>query len=431
VIFLAEIGRKQAMGCWKQTILIFSLLVLCEGLAGCGEGSSAKEQGFTKEMALARKRVKTAPVSRISFKRGIQSTGSMEPRDRATLRALVGGPLVAVQVDIGEQVSSGETLFETRPVGARLALRSAEAALKTARANLSDLLAWQRNEEIQMRRAELDRARAEYERLAEDSRRAASVFEKGAISESELHASRTAEASARASLEVAEERLALAESGPTQEQIEIARSRVEETEAAVAQARQNLADTQVKAPYDGVITRLHLKVGEYVNRGDPVLDVADISYLEAETRVPERYSRQIELGIPVSVTIESLGLERKGEVIAISGAIDQLTRTFLVKVGIDNSSYDLKAGVFCTCDFQLPPLQDALAVPHVAIQHREGNNFVWIEESGRARRVDVTLGVRNDGYIQVLSGLAGSEQVIIAGAGALSDDDEIELEGAS
>ena len=157
------------------------------------------------------------------------------------------------------------------------------------------------------------------------------------------------------------------------------------------------------------------------------MDLADISYLEAEARVPERYARQIEVEIPVSVTVESLGIERKGKVIAVSGAIDQATRTFLVKVGIDNSDYSLKAGVFCTCDFQLPPLEDALAVPHVAVQHKEGTSFVWIEESGRVRRADVTLGARNDDYIQILNGLAGDERVVVAGAGALSEDDEIEL----
>lgn len=411
----------------NQMIVLPSLLVLLTLIAGCGGGSDGEGQGFTREMALAKKRVEVAPVSRLTFERGIRSTGSLEPRHRASLRAMVGGPLIAVYVDIGDRVSSGDVLFQTRPIESQLALRSADAALKTARAALSDLLAWQRTEEIQMQRAEVVRARAEYERLAKDSQRAVSVFERGAISESELQAARTAAESAKAMLEVAEERLLVAESGPTEEQIEIARSRVEETEAAVAMARQNLKDTRVRAPYAGVITRRHLKVGDYVNRGEPVLDLADISYLEAETRIPERYAQQVELAIPALITIESLGIEREGAVIAVSGAIDQANRTFLVKVGIDNSDYSLKAGMFCTCDFQLPPLDGVLAVPHVAVQHREGNSFVWIESSGRVRRVDVTLGTRNNGFVQVLNGLAGDERVVVVGAGALSEDDEIEV----
>jgi RND family efflux transporter MFP subunit len=282
-----------------------------------------------------------------------------------------------------------------------------------------------------MRKAELSRAKAEYERLARDSQRATSVFERGAISESQLQAARTAAESARAQLEVAEERLRVAESGPTGEQVEIAQSRVEESEAAVARARQTLSDTRVKAPFAGVITLRHLKVGDYVNRGDPVLDLADISYLEAETAVPERYAQEIEVAIPAVVTVDSLGIQKQGRVVAVSGAIDESTRTFLVKVGIENSGHELKAGAFCRCDFQLPPLDDALAVPNVAVQHKEGNSFVWIEESGKARKVDVTLGVRNDSYIQIVKGLVGDELVVIAGAGALSENDEIELAQAS
>jgi membrane fusion protein (multidrug efflux system) len=99
----------------------------------------------------------------------------------------------------------------------------------------------------------------------------------------------------------------------------------------------------------------------------------------------------------------------------------------LVKVGIDNVDYSLKAGVFCTCEFNLPPLEDALAVPHSAVQHKEGSAFVWIEEAGKVRRADVRLGARNDGYIQVVSGLSGNERVVVEGAGALTQDDEVEL----
>ena len=409
-----------------KKILFASFLFLLTWLMGCGE-SAKDDQGFTKEMALSKKKVEVAAVERLSFQRDIQSTGSLEPRNSASLRALVSGPLVAVHVDIGERVNSGRVLFETRPVESRLALKSAEAALKTAKATLSDLLAWQRNEEIEIHRAELARARAEYDRLAKDRQRAVLVFERGAISESELQAADTAAESAKALLGVAEERLRVAESGPTKEQIEVARSRVEESEASVARARQTLADTRVRAPYSGVINRRHLKVGDYVNRGDPVLDLADISYLEAETRIPERYAQQIELKIPAVVKIESLGIERKGQVIAASGAVDQATRTFLVKVGIDNADYSLKAGVFCICEFQLPPLENALAVPHGAVQHKEGASFVWIEQAGKVRRADVQLGARNDGYIQVLNGLSGDERVVVKGAGALSEDDEIEL----
>jgi multidrug efflux pump subunit AcrA (membrane-fusion protein) len=405
-------------------LIVFSLLSAA-GSASCSSGEAGQEQGFTKEMALSKKKVEIADVKRLSFERVVRSSGSLEPRHEASLRALVSGPLVAIHVDIGDRVSPGQVLCETRPIESKLALRSAEAALDTARANLSDLLAWQRNEEIQILKAEVTRASAEYERLAKDSQRATSVFERGAISESELQAARTAAESAKALLEVAQERLRVAESGPTEEEIEIARGRVKETEAAVARARQNLADTRLRAPYAAVITRRSLKTGDYANRGDPVLELADISYLEAETRVPERYARQIETGIPVIVRVDTLGVERKGEVVAVSGAIEPATRSFLVKVGIDNADHFLKAGVFCTCDFQLPPLQDALAVPHVAVQHIEGSSYVWVEEAGRVHRVNVTLGVRNDGYVQVLGGLDGHERVVIAGAGALSENDEV------
>ena len=90
----------------RKTIIFFaSSLFVFAWSVGCGGGSAEEKQGFTKEMALAKKKVEIALVRQLSFNRGIQATGSLEARNRASLRALVGGPLVAIHVDIGGRVS--------------------------------------------------------------------------------------------------------------------------------------------------------------------------------------------------------------------------------------------------------------------------------------------------------------------------------------
>jgi multidrug efflux pump subunit AcrA (membrane-fusion protein) len=394
-------------------------------LAGCQGG--ADDFSSTKETALQAKEVEVTPVVYRDFARQVESTGSLMPRNQATLRALVEGPLEAVWVDIGDRVQQGKTLAKTRPAEAQLAVDSAEAARETARASLNELLAWRRSEEIQMLEAMTARAEAEYDRLQNERDRAATLLERGAISKSEWEQARTAADTAEANLRVASEELIIARNGPTPEAIEVFQSRLEERNTALAQAQQQLEDTSLVAPYDGVITGRFLNPGDYVKRGDRVLEITDLSYLEAEMKIPERHSALVKSGIPVLLHIDSLSTQRKGEIIAVNDAIDLSTRTFLIKVGVDNSDESIKAGTFCVGVVELPPLKSALAVPSVVLRQEGGRSLVWVSDEGVARKIIVETEQRADGYVQILSGLSGNEEVVTEGAGALLDGDQLRV----
>ena len=133
----------------------------------------------------------------------------------------------------------------------------------------------------------------------------------------------------------------------------------------------------------------------------------------------------------MTVGIETLLMEREGHVIAVNEAIDLETRTFLVKVGIDNSDHSIKAGTFCTGIFQLPPVKDALSIPAAALHEEGGRSLVWMVNDEVARRVVVTTGERTDDYIQIRLGLTGDEQVIVEGAGVLSEGNLLEIISSS
>ncbi len=403
-------------------LMIFTLVFL----AACG-GDTGNTEGVTKEMALSARQVKTAPVSQAQFSLEIRSTGTLEASKKAQVRALASGPVDQVLADIGDQVKKGQPLLQIRKINAQLACNAAEAGLKTAQASLDNLLAWQREERVAMAKADLTRTRAEDERLSRDLERAEAVFEKGAISESQLQAARSAAASARAFRNSAEEALKLAQAGPTREELDIARAQLEQARAQAASAEQSLADTTVKAPFSGVITARFLKVGDYIGHGDPVMDIVDDSYLEAESQIPERYAKLITRGLPVIVHSSSIGLEKTGEVIAVSPAVESSTRTFKIKAGVDNTDSRFNPGIFCTCIFNINSIEGALGVPAAAVQNSEGQTFVWINDNNKARRIIVKPGAGRNGLIHRIEGLNGNEQVVIEGAGALSEGDALEI----
>lgn len=389
--------------------------------ASCGGNSDPSENTL-----LAPREVEVTLPAAHDFFRSIEASGSLVAAEKAVIRALQDGPIVSLGVDIGSEVRKGEVLFRTRDVEARLAVETLEARLATARATLADLQAWQRAEEVDIIRARVDQARAEYDRLKNEFERADALKEKGAVSTSQWEAARTAAENARAGLRIQEEQLSIAESGPTAESLEIVRRRVDEAQVALQQARQNLADTIVHSPFDGAITAKFRQPGDFVRRGEEVLEVKQLAMLHAEVEIPERYASDLRTAIRVTLTVESASLEREGKVVAVNDSIETSTRTFQVKVALDNSDRLVKAGAFCVALFELPSVTGATSVPLSALHSEEGRSFLWVVDDGVAVKRTVEPGEKDSAWVQV-EGIDPDTQVVISGAGALSNGDPVRI----
>lgn len=402
---------------------MLAVAVMASGLVGC-----LRDESVDSGLGTEAREVGVATVSQRDFERQIVTTGSLQAQQSAMVRAISGGPLEVVPVEIGDIVSEGEVLFQVRLVDAELAIQSAEAGLRTAEANLADLRAWQRQEEVETRRASLNQAEAEYERLARDRDRMETLFERGSVSQSEWDMARTAAESANAALESAKQQMRISETGPTQEQIAVVQAQVAQAEAAVDQARQILQDATIRAPFDGVVTQRLKKAGDFVNRAEPVIELANIETLEAEMRVPESYASMIENGSELDVIVEAIHEVHPGAVFAVSESIDQATRTFQVKVAVDNSDRSIKTGMFCTGEFHLPNKVNVPAVPLDALVQEEGRYYVWVAENSNATRIEVEIGEEDGEYREILSGVETGDQVIVEGKGALTEGADIVLQ---
>ena len=409
---------------WYKKIL-FTLLLssfVMFSISGC-RGEKSEET----DLGVRAREVSVSPVVLRDFERKIVTTGSLQPRSQAMIRAITDGPLEVVSVDIGDRVSAGQVLFQVRLIDAELTVKSAEAGLRIAEASLADLMAWQRPEEVQAQRERLSQAQSEYDRLSRDRERMETLFERGSVSQAEWDMARTAADSAAAALASTRQQLNIAESGPTREQIAVVRAQVTQAEAALAQARQILQDAIVRAPFDGVVTQRFKKQGDFVNRAEPVVELADIYLLEAEMRVPEPYARLISIGAKLDVVVESINEIRPGSVFAISESIDPATRTFQVKVEVDNSDSVIKAGMFCIGEFHLPTKLNVSAVLNTALVQEEGRYYVWVADNSTASRIEVEVGEREGDYREIMSGITPGTQVIIEGKGALTEGAEITI----
>ena len=118
-----------------------------------------------------------------------------------------------------------------------------------------------------------------------------------------------------------------------------------------------------------------------------------------------------------------------GEVVAVNPKIDPQTRTFLIKVRVDNREGRLKAGLFCSGLLSLPAVQGGIAVPSAAVVNDEGRSFVWVAKSGTVKRRLIQVGVSAEGLTQVTDGVETGEKVVVEGTGGLMDGTPVEVTG--
>lgn len=272
-------------------------------------------------------------------------------------------------------------------------LEAAHAAMEQARFRLDELEAGSRTQEVAAAQADVEMLRAEAERAASDAGRFTRLLEQKAVTpqqqeavttQARMAAERLASAEerlklvregprteqidqARAALRQVEERYALAKEGPRAEQLEQARAKLAAASAAVSHAKQQLAYTELKAPFDGFILSKAAEPGEYLTPGAPVVTLGDLRSPWLRAYVAETDLGNVQLGQSVSVTCDSWP-DRvfKGTVSYISGEAEftpkqvqtpeeRVKLVYRIKIMLDNEDLALKPGM--PADARLDPGQ--------------------------------------------------------------------------
>jgi len=310
------------------------------------------------------------------YKPDVQTTGTLVPQRHAVVAALVPGKVVSIPVDIGAKVKKGDTLFIIREADYK-------AAYNQARANAA-------------------RAAATARLAQKNKDRMVKLYEQEAASGQEQDQAVAAYKEARAALAQAS--------------------------AARQQAQQSLNDCNVIAQYDGVVTAKVIEEGEFAKEGEEVVEIMDLSALNAELELPERYAGTVSTGLTVKLICRSLSDGTPGKIVAVNPKIDTASRTFKVKVSADNKDGTLQAGLFCTAQFDLPVEKNKMIIPDQAIDRDEGRSTVWVVEDGKAvSRVVTEGGAFDDGKVLILQGLKPDDKVITEGASGLTDGTEVEV----
>jgi RND family efflux transporter MFP subunit len=197
-------------------------------------------------------------------------------------------------------------------------------------------------------------------------------------------------------------------------QYERAQAALEGAQANLEELKINLDFTKIKSPVNGIVTEKYIELGSTTVPGKPLLNVEDNSLFRLETTVGEQLHDYIEVGMPVPVHIDSINKDVTGLISEIVPAVDPETRTFLIKIDI-NDEQDLRSGLYAKA---LIPAgsRKAMLVPFNSVVEKGQLEGVYVvNPEGIVNYRLVRLGRRSGQQVEVLSGLKDGDRIIVDG----------------
>jgi RND family efflux transporter MFP subunit len=360
--------------------------------------ASARQErpGDTK----AARQVKTVAVAETPFGETVTASGTLAAFDQTTVSVKVPGRLRGITVDLGSVVSQGQVIAQVEPEDYKLRVQQAEAALAQARARLGlapegddDKVDPEQTATVRQARAVLDEARFNRDR-------AAKLVEQGIIAKADFD-------TANATFKVAE--------GRYQDAFEEIRNRqgvLAQRRSELALARQQLKDTAVIAPLDGIVQEKRSSVGEYLAAGAPVVNIVRMDPLRLRAEIPERESHTVHTGQNVRVTVEGDQNVYVGQIMRLSPVIAEQNRMLVVEADVRNNG-KLRPGSFAHAEIVTNDAKMAVTVPNNAIVTFAGIDKVIVVQNGKALEKQITTGRRSPEFTEIVAGINVGEKVII------------------
>lgn len=325
---------------------------------GAGAAQAAPASGPARAPAVEIARVETLRISDDA-----QAVGSLRSRQSVILRPEVSGRVTQINFRDADRVRRGQLLVQLDDQLPMAQVKQAEAEVSIARAN------HKRNQEL--------------------------VEEK-------FIAQRAVDESA-ANLQVAEAKLAL--------------------------ARATLARLKIVAPFDGIAGIRAINVGDYLKDGADIVNIEDLDALYVDFRLPERYQTKVRPGQTALVEVDALPGRRYSAVIhAIDPLVDANGRSIALRGCIDNRHMQLRPGMFARVTSVFGVREDARVIPEEAIVPQGGKQFVFRlvdgpdQDTRIAQRVEVTVGARVPGKVEITQGLNAGDVVVTAGQQRIQGD---------
>ena len=439
---------------WK--ILLFILLI-CLVSGGVFASIKLNERGIVD--------VQTGKVVRQDLTATVTASGEIKPKNYINLGANAMGPLTEIDVKEGDHVKKGQVVAKIESIQAGADVLAQKAAINTSLSDSAAAEAGMKAMEdgIATAQAGLERAKAELQRTKINLDRAQQLAKDKLISQQDYDQRQAEYATATASINEAQTRIAQAKSQQIQsrETMTSAQRRVGQMQAGLTRFSDILQKHLVVSPIEGVVTNLPVRTGETVVQGiqnsgaSMIMTIADMSLITAEVKVDETDIVNVKLDQTADITIDAIPNKTfKGHVIEIgntailrstglaasqSAVSSQEAKDFKVVIALDNPPEEIRPGLSCTSKIITATRQKVLTIPIQALTVRQLGDLdppskkrapqaqldpaaekarkeelqgVFIVKAGKAQFQKVGTGITGATDIEVLSGLGESDQIV-------------------
>lgn len=214
------------------------------------------------------------------------------------------------------------------------------------------------------------------------------------------------------------QRTLLARDAVSQEAFEQVSTEYEKLMADIDLVKANIAQTELRAPFDGIIGLREVSEGAYASPTTYIAKLTKIKPIKIDFSIPESYSSEVRKGTKIVFRIEGpTGLmeDHAATVYAVESKVDVNTRTLKVRAIYPNERETIVPGRYTSVEITRREIKDAIAIPSEALLPEMGKNIVYLYKSGKAEPVEIATGLRTESHIQVLEGLATGDTLIISG----------------
>jgi len=324
--------------------------------------------------------VNTESIQKRDLKAIVSASGKIQPKRFVNISADTSGRVTELAVEEGDRVKQGQFLLQIDPRNLRTRVQSGEASVGAARSQLEQM------------RLSLDSARTALKQ-AEDAYRRQQNLAKGGLTTKET-------------LERAENDLNMrkADLASQEQNLRTLQLRTEQEQATLENAKTDLSKVRIESPIDGIITRRNVEQGETAvvgtmnNAGTVLLQVADMSIIEAEVEVDETDIPAVQLGQTATITVDAINgktftakvTEIGNSPIQTTGSSATQATNFKVTLQVEGEIPDVRPGFTCTAEITTATRSHALAVPIQATTVRE----MVLDDKGNVVREPVVPGAR-------------------------------------
>jgi multidrug efflux pump subunit AcrA (membrane-fusion protein) len=396
------------------------VIAACIAAAGCARQEAPEAEAPAP--------VQVAPARQEAIRRLVDADAVLFPRDQSAIVPKISAPVERFLVKRGDHVKKGQLLavLENRDLAATAA--ESKGQVVQAEANFKSTEGAAIPEAVVKARSDVDAGRQQLDAARKLLESRQGLFKQGALARRQVDEAQVAYAQAEAQFASAREHLRALENVSREAQIRTAEAQLQSARAHYQSSTAQLGYSEIRSPIAGIVADRPLYPGEMAGAGAPLLTVIDISRVVARANVPQALAAQVKVGDSATITADA-GVELPGKVSVVSPATDPGAATVQVWVEAGNPGERLRPGGSVRVSIVAATIPNAVVIPPAAIlPGDDGAPAVAVVGSDAVAHLrKVTLGVREPGKVQVLSGVSAGEQVVISGGVGLEDKGKVRV----